>query len=184
LNDNDSHYVFGGYAVAIQFALGEVFIENRIQLRQMAMSIVRTADLADDIMQDAYVRLADGGRLSGVQKPLFYCHRVVRNLAMDHFRRHVTEASHRTFGLDVETLERPCRVTPDKSLNDKRLLAAIGNVLNGLPVRTQRAFELHRLDEMTQREVAACLNCSATLVNFMIRDAVDALQECRVLLDG
>ncbi len=35
---------------------------------------------------------------------------------------------------------------------------------------------------MTQRQIAAQLGCSATLVNFMIRDVVDALRGCRDLL--
>ncbi len=169
--------------MAIQFPIGDVFIENRTQLRQMVMNIVRTADLADEIMQDAYLKLADSARLSNVQKPLFYCYQVVRNLAMDHFRRHGTEASYRTFGLDVETLDRPSGVTPEKVLNEKRVLIAIEQALAALPARTRRAFELYRLQEMTQREIAVRLDCSATLVNFMIRDALDALQGCRDLLD-
>lgn len=169
--------------MSLQLSLGDVFIEHRSQLRQMAMNIVRTADLADEIMQDAYLKLADGSCVRSVQKPLFYCFQVVRNLAMDHFRRHSTEASYRTFGLDVETLERPSGATPDKILNEKRVVAAIEQALNGLPERTRRAFELYRLQEMTQRDIAVRLGCSATLVNFMIRDALEALQGCRDLLD-
>lgn len=152
-------------------------------LRQMAMNIVRTADSADDIMQDAYLKLADHRRPGGVQKPLSYCCQVVRNLAMDHFRRRGTEARYRSFGVDVETLERSCGATPDRVLHQKRVLASIAELLTELPDRTRRAFELHRLQEMTQREIAACLNCSATLVNFMIRDAAEALQSCREQLD-
>jgi RNA polymerase sigma-70 factor (ECF subfamily) len=160
--------------------LDDVFIEHRPQLRQMALNIVRTADFVDDIMQDAYLRLAQAGR---VHKPLCYCYQVVRNLAMDHFRRHSTEASYRTYGLDVESIERSCAITPECTLNHRRVLAAIEHALTALPARTRRAFELSRLDEMTQRDIAVRLGCSATLVNFMVRDASAALQSCRRLMD-
>jgi RNA polymerase sigma-70 factor (ECF subfamily) len=164
-------------------SLNEVFIQHHPQLRQMALNIVRAADFADDIMQDAYLRLAEDGSLGGVQKPLCYCYQVVRNLAMDHFRRHSTEASYRTYGLDVEGMERACGVTPDKVLNQRRVVDAVEQALKTLPARTRRAFELHRLHELSQRDVAAQLGCSATLVNFMMRDASAALQGCRRLLD-
>ncbi|MBV7537564.1 sigma-70 family RNA polymerase sigma factor [Duganella sp. sic0402] len=160
--------------------LDEVFIAHRPQLRQMALNIVRAADFADDIMQDAYLRLPQTGR---VHKPLFYCYQVVRNLAMDHFRHRSTEASYRTYGLDVDALERACDVTPERILNQRRVAAAIAQALTMLPLRTQRAFELHRLDELTQRDIAVRLGCSATLVNFMLRDAAAAVQDCRALMD-
>lgn len=164
-------------------ALSDVFIQHHPQLRQMALNIVRTADFADDIMQDAYLRLAEGACANSVQKPLCYCYQVVRNLAMDHFRRHSTEATYRTYGLEVESLERTCGVTPDKVLNQRRVVAAMEQALKTLPARTRRAFELHRLHELSQRDIAKRLGCSATLVNFMVRDASAALQGCRRLLD-
>lgn len=160
--------------------LDEVFIAHHPQLRQMALNIVRCADFADDIMQDAWLRLSQAG---SVHKPLCYCYQVVRNLAMDHFRRHGTEASYRSFGVDVEQVERSCGVTPECILHQRRALAAIEQALEALPARTRHAFELHRLHEMTQRDIADQLGCSATLVNFMVRDASAALQGCRRWLD-
>ena len=49
---------------------------------------------------------------------------------------------------------------------------ALARALAQLPERTRAAFELHRLGGKTQREVAADLGISTTLVNFMIRDAM------------
>nr|WP_229256930.1 sigma-70 family RNA polymerase sigma factor [Duganella lactea] len=163
--------------------MADIFVQHRQQLRQIAMSIVRAADLADEIMQDAYLKLAEGSSMRSVQKPLYYCCQVVRNLAMDHFRRRTTEASYRSFGLDVEQIYHPTTVTPEKLLSEKRVIVALEQALGRLPERTRRAFELYRLQEMTQRDIAEALGCSATLVNFMIRDALDALQRCRNLLD-
>ena len=43
--------------------------------------------------------------------------------------------------------------------------------LQELPERTRHAFELHRLEGVSQRDIAERLKVSPTLVNFMVRDA-------------
>ena len=153
--------------------LAEVFVATRAQLQRVAQKIVRTSDLADEVLQDAYLKLADGASLREVRKPLGYCCQVVRNVAFDYHRHHSVEASYRTYCEDVERL-----------LDGRQALAAIDRVLDALPARTRLAFELNRLSGLTQREIGVRLGCSATLVNFMIKDADAALESCRYLVQG
>ncbi len=54
---------------------------------------------------------------------------------------------------------------------DRQALCALAGALSELPERTQRAFEMCRLQGMTQKEIASELGVSPTLVNFMVRDA-------------
>ena len=56
-------------------------------------------------------------------------------------------------------------------------LRLVADALSTLPERTRRAFELHRLDGLTQRAIADELGVSITLVNFMIRDALTRCAE-------
>ncbi len=164
--------------------LGEVFIANRAQLQRVAQKIVRTADLADEVLQDAYLKLADGAAVRDVRKPLGYCCQVVRNVAFDYHRHQSVEASYRTYCEDVELVSPPSNDAPERVLDGRQALAVIDRVLGALPARTRLAFELNRLSGMTQREIAARLGCSATLVNFMIKDADAALENCRYLVQG
>jgi RNA polymerase sigma factor (sigma-70 family) len=164
--------------------LGEVFIANRAQLQRVAQKIVRTADLADEVLQDAYLKLADGAAVRDVRKPLGYCCQVVRNVAFDYHRHQSVEASYRTYCEDVELVSPPSNDAPERVLDGRQALAVIDRVLGALPARTRLAFELNRLSGMTQREIAARLGCSATLVNFMIKDADAALESCRYLVQG
>lgn len=164
--------------------LGEVFIANRAQLQRVAQKIVRTADLADEVLQDAYLKLADGAAVRDVRKPLGYCCQVVRNVAFDYHRHQSVEASYRTYCEDVELVSPPSNDAPERVLDSRQALAVIDRVLGALPARTRLAFELNRLSGMTQREIAARLGCSATLVNFMIKDADAALESCRYLVQG
>lgn len=162
--------------------LCEIFIANRPQLWRVAQKIVRTPDWADEVLQDAYLKLVDGSTMQDVRKPLSYCSQVVRNLALDYFRRHAVEANYRTYCDDVEELQVAGGITPDQGLDERHILREVDRVLDTLPARTRLAFELYRLGGMTQRDIGVRLGCSATLVNFMIRDAIKALEGCRDLL--
>jgi len=164
--------------------LGEVFIANRAQLQRVAQKIVRTADLADEVLQDAYLKLADGAAVRDVHKPLGYCCQVVRNVAFDYHRHHSVEASYRTYCEDVELVSPPSNDAPERVLDGRQALAVIDRVLDALPARTRLAFELNRISGLTQREIGVRLGCSATLVNFMIKDADAALESCRYLVQG
>lgn len=165
-------------------SLGEIFIVNRIQLWRIARKIVRTAELADDVTQDAYLKLVDGPCIRQAERPFSYCCQVVRNLALDYCRRHTVEAAYRSFDVDVELVDVPCVASPDRILRDRRVLAAIDKTLVGLPPRTRLAFELYRLDGLTQRDIAKRLGCSLGLANGMIAEAAKAIGQCRHLLDG
>ncbi len=168
-----------------ELTLGEVFITHRAQLRRLVRSIVHASDLVDDVMQDAYLRLAALSNARQVREPFCYCCQVVRNLAFDHFRRQSVEATYRSFGEDVEALEVPASgPLPERMLSERQSLKVVDDALSTLAPRTRKAFELHRLSGMTQRDIGLQLGCSATLVNFMIRDADQALQGCRHLLFG
>ncbi|MGK6309822.1 sigma-70 family RNA polymerase sigma factor [Variovorax sp. DT-64] len=165
-------------------SLGEVFIVNRAQLWRIARKIVRTADLADDVTQDAYLKIVDGPCERQAERPFSYCCQVVRNLALDYCRRHTIEAAYRSFDVDVEVVEVPCVATPDRALRERRVIDAIDRLLGALPPRTRHAFELYRIEGLTQREIAQRLGCSLGLVNGLIGEATIAIAQCRHLLDG
>lgn len=163
--------------------LAEIFIAHRAQLRRIALRIVGTAELADEITQEAYLKVAHGACSRQVDKPYCYCCQVVRNLARDHCRRQAVEATYRVYTEDGELPHVPCASTPERVLHERRLLMSVEKALQRLPQRTRHAFELYRLSGLTQREIGRQLGCSATLVNFMLKDAVEALAGCREMRD-
>ncbi|MBS78231.1 sigma-70 family RNA polymerase sigma factor [Variovorax sp.] len=165
-------------------SLGEVFIAHRAQLWRIARKIVNTPDLADDVVQDAYLKIVDGASVRLAEKPIGYCCQVVRNMALDYCRRHRVEANYRTFDVDVEVLEIPNVETPDRRMRERQVLHAIDRALAGLPPRTRLVFELYRLEGLTQREIAARLDCALGLVNGLIADAAAAIKGCAHLLDA
>lgn len=165
------------------YELGEILISHRKQLHGIARKIVGSAELADDVLQDAYLKLLQGARVREVKNPFYYCCQVVRNVAVDYWRRQSVEASYRVDTENGELPPVPSAQVIDKGLHEQRVLDAIARVLETLPPRIQQVFELYRFAGLTQREIAARLGCSATLVNFMMKEAMAALANCRALLD-
>lgn len=165
--------------------LEAVFVENRKRLEITARKIVRSPEQAEDIVQDAFVKILNLADTGKVERPLSYCHQVVRNLAIDHCRRQSLEAVYRIEAAVADYVEpqQAAVATPEQLLIDRRALQAISQALDALPARTRYAFELGRLGGLTQREIAGKLGCSATLVNFILKEADAALQACRTLLD-
>jgi len=163
-------------------SLGDVFVANRAQLWHVARRIVRTTDLADDVVQDAYLRIADGA-CRKIDKPMGYCCQVVRNLALDHCRRQSLEATYRTFDIDVETLDVPGPSSPDCLMRDRQVVGLIEQALSRLPARTRAAFQLYRLEGLTQRGIAAQLGCALGLVNRLIAEADEAVGAMRHLIN-
>ncbi len=160
--------------------LDGAFVTHRAQLRGAAQKIVGTRELAEDITQEAYLKLMEATGLA-IKQPLAYCFQVVRNLAID-YRRRMNLESHVFAEEEDGQHVAATQGTPEQITISRQNLALVDQVLNGLPARTRQAFELYRLSGMTQRDIGAQLGVSATLVNFMIRDATQALMECRHLL--
>ncbi|HEY1397052.1 sigma-70 family RNA polymerase sigma factor [Roseateles sp.] len=153
------------------------FIAHRPLLKRAAWRWMGDRDLADDVMQEAYMKLMQSTPPSGVQQPVAYCMRVVQHLCIDHLRRRKTEQQLRgeaDEGLDLEAVTG----TPEHQAIGRQLLQCVDRCLRGLPARTRQAFVLHRVHGHTQQEVAQRLGVSTPLVNAMVQDAMRALTRC------
>lgn len=131
-----------------------------------------SADAAADITQDAFVRLMTSAPVTGRNdgNPRAYLHRISRNLSIDLRRR---ERLLPRVDVTDEVLERIADQAPlqEAVVYDKQRLAATQRAIEELPERTRRAFELHRLDELTISDVAEKIGLSTTRTWVLIRDA-------------
>ena len=159
--------------------IGRTFIEHRDQLRDVAQKILGTRDSAEDATQEAYLKVVEIGASWPIRNPVSYCFQVVRHLALDRRRRGILE-SHMFANEAVGEHAPSMQGTPEQTAIRLQHLSMVWEVLASLPARTRRAFSLYRLNGLTQREVAARHGVSVTLVNFMIRDATEALKQCRL----
>jgi len=158
--------------------LQATFIDHRDRLQEAAQRIVGSRHPAEDVLQSAYLRITESSAHLVIRNPLSYCFQVVRHLAIDYCRRRALESQF--FAAEVEGHAVPApQLSPERTATSSQLLARISEILTQLPPRTRKAFMLYRLEGLTQRAIAERLGVSPTLVNFMIKDAVDALKHCQ-----
>jgi len=116
---------------------------------------------ADDLLQEAWMRLASYEREQPVQKPEAFLMRAALNLAIDGHRR---RQSH---GEEVQ-LEDVVLVdaTPSAEavLLARERVARLSACLGRLNDRTREIFLAHRLDGMSYQEIAEQQNMSTTAV--------------------
>jgi RNA polymerase sigma-70 factor (ECF subfamily) len=156
--------------------LGALFVAQRSQLKAAAIKILGNTQRAEDVVQDAYVKLIETPVVAEVRQPVAYLFQVVRNLAIDRHRRSTLETH--VFASEEDGLNVPHQSgTPETQAMHRQQLRMVSDALATLPERTRRAFELYRLGGLTQREVADELGISTTLVNFMIRDALTCCRD-------
>lgn len=129
---------------------------------------------AEDVVQEAYFRfvppLAGAAPTAGVDRPLAYLYRIVRNLAFDMLRRSGAEMRRETQAMQLDAgLAAPA---PDEEFQARDELRRAQAALAELPERTRRAFELHRFHDFTFQQVAETLGISVTSAHRLVRETV------------
>ncbi|MBL8498205.1 RNA polymerase factor sigma-70 [Nitrosomonas sp. JL21] len=159
--------------------LNAVFIEHRMKLRRAAYSILGDWDRADDVIHDVYLRMqASLHSQSRIKQPVAYLIQMVRNMAIDQYRRSMFEMD--LFASEDEGLLIPDVVcAPDICLMHSQDLNAVTKALSQLPDRTQKVFELYRIYGYTQLMIAEELNISVALVNNLLHTAI---RHCKKML--
>lgn len=154
----------------------QAFVDNRLILVKIAARITGCRSRAEDVVQDAFFRLQSAPQItSSFKAQLGYLFQIVRNLAIDHYRKQALEQ--RYSGPEEEGLNVVIQgASPETTHINFSTLEHIADTLTDLPSRTRYAFEMCRLHGVPQKDIAKELGVSPTLVNFMIRDA---LVHCR-----
>lgn len=157
-----------------------LFVTNRVQLCRAAYRILGDWERSDDIVQDAYIKVIEMTTTQNIRQPLAYMFQIVRNLAIDHYRRIMLEAD--LFGVDEEGLHVPSLAgLPESHAINREHLALVIQALANLPERTRRVFKLHRVDGYSHRMIADELKISTSLVNILLHEATN---HCRQALQS
>jgi RNA polymerase sigma-70 factor (ECF subfamily) len=154
-----------------------VFTTHRTLLKRAAQEILGNAACAEDLVHDACLK-ALACETHNALEPLPYALRMVRNMAIDRYRRAVLEG--RIFDHDDDVLAVSAGTgSPERVAIDRQLLRRVARELAALPERTRRVFEMCRLEGRSQREIADMFDISPTMVHFLLREALDRWRGCR-----
>jgi RNA polymerase sigma-70 factor (sigma-E family) len=147
-----------------------MFHEHGSGLVRMARLFVDDRNAAEDLVQEAFIRLArSAGRIRDNGKAAAYLRSIVLNLARDHNRRGLVSLRHRV-PLDEQ----------EASVEDELVLAEehqqVVDALRTLPPRQRDCLILRYYDELGVADIAGTLNISPNSVKTHLTRGVRALE--------
>lgn len=142
-------------------------------LVRLARLFVDDRDAAEDLVQEAFLRLArHAGKIDAIDKAPAYLRSIVLNLARDHNRRGLVSLRHHaSSGRDIDVVEDAVGDRLVRSEEHARVLEAVRR----LPTRQRDCVTLRYFEEMPIDAIASTLGVSANSVKTHLQRAMAAL---------
>lgn len=149
--------------------LAELYVRHAPDALRFATVLTGQRHLAEDLVQDAFVRVA--GRLAHLRDPAAfegYLRRTVVNLANSRFRRRRVERAY---------LEREGR-QPDGpgAAADPETKDEVWTALQALPVRQRAAIALRFYEDLPDDRIAEVLHCAPATVRSLVHRGMATLK--------
>lgn len=130
---------------------------------------LRSNEDARDLVQDAFLRLLGSIRRNPLDHPEAFLNRIVRNLLIDRSRRLANRAQH--VPLD-DGHEPVARATQADGLELAEMQKRYRDAVATLPERMRAVFLLHRIDELSYKEIAVRLGISTRTAEWHVAEAI------------
>ncbi|MFJ3450739.1 RNA polymerase sigma factor [Pseudomonas sichuanensis] len=160
-----------------EFDLKRLFLKHAKNLQAMLSRKVRDPQLAADLVQDSFLRLAEQQHVDRIDNAQAYLYRTAHNLMVDHVRQ---QQRRKTDLVPHEALESIIEDGPGLDEQAARIqhLRRLQAILETLPERTRQVFRLNRLEGMTHAEVARHLGISDSSVQKHLAKALAYVMQC------
>jgi RNA polymerase sigma-70 factor (ECF subfamily) len=177
------------YAAGDRAAFEELARRHEAPLYNFALRQVRSAALAQDIVQDVFVRVVQGvGDFKGHSRFSTWCFTIARNLCIDHarkqsLRRHASldqpgsgtdDGEGQTLG--DRTADAHPRATVDRSVIGDQLGDSIARAVDALPDDQREVFLLREIGQVPFKEIAEITGVPENTVKSRMRYALERLQ--------
>lgn len=152
-----------------------VFIYHQ-QTRRYAVSLVRQPEEAEELVQEAYARLFALDDWASIANPHAFTIRIVRNLAIERFRRaDVVRLDQSALLHTLEIADQ--NPTPDIVAMDRSELNYVVKAMQEMPPRMREALHLRRIEGLPPAEVAERMNISVSTVETHLIKALRLLMQ-------
>lgn len=148
------------------------FTSHRGRLVRVANEIVGNMASAEDVVQDAWLRISRAARSQQIDFPVSYLYRIVRNLAIDRRRKYGFEAKIIDQGMIDTDGVMDDLPSPEAATIAKDEFRLLMQALDELPEQTRIALEMRRFEGRKLKEIAARLGISVTAAHTIIADGL------------
>jgi RNA polymerase sigma-70 factor (ECF subfamily) len=152
-----------------------LYIEHRFSLKQYLMRYLFSPDDAEDITQEAYIKVFKVIESDRVEHPKALLYKTASNLAIDHLRKHA-RTSQLNDSFDTQEELSTQQTSPEDKLSAQQTFNLMCDAVVELPPKCRQVFILHRFYNKKYSEIAEELEIS---VNTVQRHMIKALKHCR-----
>jgi RNA polymerase sigma-70 factor (ECF subfamily) len=143
-------------------AYKELFHHFYPSLYQFALSIVKTGQIADEVVSDVFIRIwRKRAALARIQNLKLYLFTSTKNTSLNYLRQQKREAE---LPDDYRVQLRSVYFNPEELLITAEMIKRIQLAIHQLPPRCQLIFKLVKEDGLKHKEVAGLLNLSIKTV--------------------
>lgn len=167
-------------------SLQTLFMEGRPALLRFVQLRGASADEAEDLVQDLYVKL-ESLVVGPIAEPRAYLYRMADNLLLDRRRAAIRRARREEHWSQGEpgshAWPHDPAVAADDALIARQQLHIVERAIASLPERTGEIFRRFRIDGLRQKHIAAELGISVSAVEKHLQRAYAAVLAARAQAD-
>lgn len=156
-------------------ALGVLYERHRLQVFRVALAITHDHDLAEDVLQEAFLRINHYADRIDTRLPLApWLYRVTVNLSCTAIKR----PSRWLVPLEglIDRLIAPAQSAPEPCAEVNEVRRAVQAAVDALPESHRIVVVLYYLSELSLKEIAEVLNCPVGTVKSRLHYARESLR--------
>ena len=146
------------------------------QLRGWLRRVIPSGLEVDDLIQEAYAKLANLATVSTIAQPKAYVYQIVKRLISEHIRR-ANVVSIEAVAEAAECFQSEEGITPERILSGRQELERLYAVIAGLPGPCRSVFVMRKFDDKPQKVIAAELRISENSVEKRMSRALRIIME-------
>jgi RNA polymerase sigma factor (sigma-70 family) len=157
--------------------LVRAFLERREALVLFLAARTRSMAVAEDLVQDLYLKLTTIEAAEDVRAPAALLYKMASNLLVDHVRS-AQRSGRRDAAWRLETRavsggeDVVGEPAADEQIIGRERIRQLADAVAALPPQMQRAFRLHKLEGRSQAETAEAMGVSRKMVEAHIAAAI------------
>jgi RNA polymerase sigma-70 factor (ECF subfamily) len=162
--------------------LKAVFVQERAMLLRLFAARLGNAAEAEDALQDLWIRL-ESTAPGPISDPVPYLYRMAMNLALDRRLSAQRRGDRERAWSEVQpsASEMP---DAERVLVMRDRLARVEAAIAAMPERARTALRLYRIEELSQREIAAEMGVTVSAVEKLLRRALRQISEAGRRIDS
>lgn len=156
--------------------LEHAFRQYHAPLYFYVLKFIHDKDQAKDIVQDAFLSLLKSGNEAQIENLKAYLFRTVRNNCLNHIKHTLVttefaQSEKERISREIEFFD------THQTLVEKELQEKLTESINELPEKYKIPFQLSRIDELSNKEIAERLNLPVRTVETQIYRALKLVRE-------